>query len=63
MTNLRILFVLMELNFEKFDRVISAFRDSLSVYENFSSKKDVSKALMNTIKAGVIQNFEVAYDQ
>ncbi|MDR1233194.1 MAG: nucleotidyltransferase substrate binding protein [Puniceicoccales bacterium] len=51
------------LNFEKFDHAIAILGESLSVWKDFSTGENKNKALINTIQAGVIQNFEIAYDQ
>ena len=41
---------------------ISSLKDSIDTYIEFSSRTDISKRDMNTIRSGVIQNFEVAYE-
>ena len=41
---------------------ISSLKDSIDTYAEFASRADVSKRDMNTIRSGVIQNFEVAYE-
>ena len=51
------------LNLEKLESAVSALGDALSVWDTLSSKDGADKALVNTVRAGVIQNFEVTYDQ
>ena len=50
-----------ELNLEKFDHAIEALIRSLRVLCETSDSNN--SALIETVKSGVIQNFEVAYDQ
>lgn len=52
-----------KLNLEKLESTVSALGDALRVWDTFSNKNDMEEAVVNTIRAGVIQNFEVTYDQ
>ncbi len=53
----------MALDLTSLINAISSLEDSIDSYNVFSSKSDIDSKHINTIKAGVIQNFEVAYEQ
>lgn len=53
----------MALDLSSLISAISSLEDSIDSYNVFSSKSDIAAKHINTIKAGVIQNFEVAYEQ
>ena len=50
----------MPLNFETLEKLIKALEKSINVY--YSYKEDENKDLIDTISAGIIQNFEIAYE-
>ena len=50
----------MTLNFETLEKLIKALEKSINVY--YSYKEDENKDLIDTISAGIIQNFEIAYE-
>ncbi|MEI0604865.1 nucleotidyltransferase substrate binding protein [Brachyspira alvinipulli] len=50
----------MPLNFETLEKSIKALGKSINVY--YSYKEDENKDLIYTISAGIIQNFEIAYE-
>ena len=50
----------MPLNFETLEKSIKALEKSINVY--YSYKEDENKDLIDTISAGIIQNFEIAYE-
>ncbi|MDR0595638.1 MAG: nucleotidyltransferase substrate binding protein [Puniceicoccales bacterium] len=52
-----------KLNFEKLNNAAVALGDSLGVLENLTAEERRNAALVRTIQSGIIQNFEVAYDQ
>ncbi|TVL59000.1 nucleotidyltransferase substrate binding protein [Brachyspira hyodysenteriae] len=50
----------MALNVETLEKSIKALEKSINVY--YSYKEDENKDLIDTISAGIIQNFEIAYE-
>lgn len=50
----------MSLNLETLEKSIKALEKSIKVY--YSYKEDDNKDLIETISAGIIQNFEIAYE-
>lgn len=42
---------------------IHSLKSAIDTYTEFSQKPDIAERDLNTIKSGVIQNFEVAYEQ
>ena len=52
----------MKLDLTSLEKAIKALGDSLEVYGELKEGKSVSGNLLKTVKSGVIQNFEVAYE-
>ena len=50
----------MSLNLETLEKSIKALEKSINIY--YSYKEDENKDLIETISSGVIQNFEIAYE-
>ncbi|MEI0485170.1 nucleotidyltransferase substrate binding protein [Brachyspira intermedia] len=50
----------MALNVETLEKSIKALEKSINVY--YSYKEDENKDLIDTISAGIIQNFKIAYE-
>ncbi|WP_295158745.1 HI0074 family nucleotidyltransferase substrate-binding subunit [uncultured Brachyspira sp.] len=50
----------MSLNFEKLEKSIKSLEKSINVYNLYKDDKNID--LVNTISSGIIQNFEIAYE-
>lgn len=53
----------MSLNTVSLNNAISSLERSIATYNKLSKEKLITEDDLETIKAGVIQNFEVAYEQ
>ena len=52
----------MELDLTSFHKAIQSLESALRVYESYAANKNQDSELVQTLKAGVIQNFEFTYE-
>lgn len=52
----------MELDLTSFHKAIQSLETALRVYDSYSSKQSQDPELVQTLKAGVVQNFEFTYE-
>jgi len=53
----------MKLNLENLENSIQSLIESIESYDELANKIQLSEKNINTLRSGVIQNFEVAYEQ
>ena len=53
----------MKLNLEDLENSIRSLVESIESYDELAKKIQLSEKNVNTLRSGVIQNFEVAYEQ
>ena len=52
----------MKLNFEALEKALTSYKNSIESLEKAKDLETTDKKMINTLKAGIIQNFEFTYE-